>query len=137
MGYIRDRYNYLEIDSLVNQISQNVHIHSRKEYRTMRNLEVIIPCLYHRNDKSFFDTGDDKINNNDVFKKVRELEFPYCAKFKTNFGYINITIYDDFISFNKEKDSKNDYLSSFTEMSYSTSGEKIHLRVWYRPIQDN
>lgn len=124
MSYIKDIDNVIEIGQILNQVFKQVEIKNL----SVENLEVVIPCLYHRNDKLFFDVDEDGLYRNDVFKQVRNLDFPY----ETKYGKCNMVIYDDFYSFNKEKESKKEYLESFDTISYSTNNEKIILKVWYR-----
>lgn len=124
MTYIKDTGNVIEIGEIINQIFKQVEIKNL----SVENLEVVIPCLYHRNDKSFFDVDHESVIKNDVFKHVRNLDFPY----ETKVGKCNIIIHDGFYSFDKEKESKEAYLDSFDTISYSTNNEKIIIKVWYR-----
>lgn len=126
--YINDFYNVIEIDSIIEQVIQEKRIYDVKD---LQDLIIVIPCLYHRNDK--------KYNSNfmpELFDKVKYLEFPYETSYKfKDYPEIKVTVYDDFPDKVEDKNDKKqieEVLKSYKKTTCESSGSKFIFQSYYK-----
>ena len=134
--YINDYNNVIDIDDIIHQALKDINTDNRKVFNRYRKIEIVVPCLYHRNDNPPY--FDNDIGLSDIFEKVKYLEFPYKTTYK--FPHHNpseVIIYDDFYNIDKSNPNwRVQELDKYTKVALHTNGAKCHFVAWVKGVGD-
>lgn len=134
--YINDYNNIIEIDDIINQALEKIDTSDRKVFNKYRKIEIVVPCLYHRNDEiPYFDNNS---GLSDIFDKVKYIDFPYKTTYKfPHHRESEVIVYDDFYNIDKSYPNwRVKELEKYTRISLYTNGAKCHFIVWVKGIGD-
>lgn len=132
--YINDFYNVIEIDDVVKQALSGIAVYDRKTFNKFHKIEIIVPCLYHRN------RNDRKGLSPELFSKVKDLEFPYQTTytFKGHRKPSEVIVCDDFnVDKTVEGFDPVKELKKYIRVELHSSGYKCWFVAWVRGIADN
>lgn len=126
--YINDFFNTIEIEDILNKVFADKRLYAVKN---IKEVELVVPCLYHRNNPRYFDS----IITRDYFKNVKYLEFPYTTEFQfKDYPSVKVVIYDDFhdVDYKNNPEEARKVFNSYSITTCKSSGDKMSFRVYVK-----
>lgn len=131
--YINDYNNTIDIEDVVNECLKGINTHDRKVFNQYRKIEIVVPCFCHRNEPNYFDKG----LGLDIYKHIKDLEFPYHTTYKfPHHRPVEVIVYDNFwsIDINLSAEAKRKELDKYTRIQLHSSGEKYFFMGYVKGI---
>ena len=131
--YIDDYNNVIDIEDIVKQALKDINTYDRKVFNKFKKVEIIIPCLYHRNNPEAV-RGTEV---SDRFNNIRKLDFPYTTTYKfPHHRPVEVIIYDDFYNVDKTVEGFDSLkeLEKYIRVELHTPGYKLWFVGYVRGI---